>query len=160
MESRQEFNIDPLVEKELGLENLKNITKFSAAIRDEAKKQQREVHLALVGGNVKSEKRGQNHKDIDLVLYSPELATETIPKDETPKFDVFAAFVCNVAENLGWESYIDKPYFHDYEVSGDGKVILTTSNLPIEVLPVREDVILNSFESYQKQIKIPFVVLF
>jgi len=159
-ENQPKPNIDSVIEKELGTENLENITKLGAAIKAETQKRQIETHLMLVGGTVKPEKRGQLHKDVDLVLYSPQLAPNYFSRGVCPKFDAFASFVCDVAQNLDWESEIEKPWFFDFETCGDGKVILHPSGKPIEVLPVRQDRITNSFEDYQKLETDPFWVLF
>ena len=149
-----------ILEEELGTENLENVIMLNSAIKVEAQKQQIEVHLILVGGTIKPEKQGLVHKDVDLVLYSPQLATEYFLGGVCPKFDFFASFVCDVAKNLKWESKIEKPWFFDYDVCGDGKVILHTNGKPIEVLPVRQDRISNSFEDYLKFENDPYLVLF
>ena len=154
------FTINPVIQKELGSENLKNIITLSKAIKTEAQKQQIETHVWLVGGNVRPEKQSKIHKDVDLVLYSPSLATEVYVGGDSPKFDVFAAFVQRVVRNLHWESEIKRPWFNDSESCGDGKVILHTGEKPIEVLPVRQDRFSNSFENYQKNETDPFVVIF
>jgi hypothetical protein len=159
-ENKSIFVVNPVIQKELGPENLKNITRLSKAIKNEAQKQGIETHVLLVGGSVKPEKQGKTHKDLDLILYSPQLATEMYSGGDSPKFDVFAAFVQDAVKNLNWEIEIEKPWFNEPESSGDGKVILLTEQTPIEVLPVRQDQISNSFEDYKKNETNPFVEIF
>ncbi|HPT66360.1 MAG TPA: hypothetical protein PK257_03600 [Candidatus Woesebacteria bacterium] len=159
-ENRPAFIVSPIVDKELGPENIKNLTKLSNAIKIEAENRNIEAHLILVGGCVDQKKQGKFHKDIDLVLYSPDLSSETIPKNECPKFDKFASFISDVAKSLDWESKIILPWFRDIENSADGSVVLSTNDKPIEILPVREDFISDSFEDYIKSERRPFAVIF
>jgi len=158
--NQPEPKINLIIQKELGIKNLENISRLGDIIKTESEKQQIESHLLLVGGMVKPEKRGKFHKDVDLVFYSPQLASETMPKDDCPKFDKFASFISDVAKQLDWKVEIEKPWFVDYEYCGDGKVILYNDGEPIEVLPVREDKISNSFEEYKKDEKDPYVIIF
>ena len=159
-ENESMFVINPVIQKELGPENFKNIITLSKAIKTEAQKQQIETHLLLVGGNVRPEKQGKIHKDVDLVLYSPPFATEVYMGGDSPKFDAFAAFVQSAVKDLHWESETERPWFRDPEFCGDGKVVLHTGEKPIEVLPVRQDRISSSFENYQKNETNPSVVIF
>ena len=63
--------ISSLAKNELGQENLGNILKLNEEIKKTAEKEGIEYHLLLVGGNVRPDKRGKYHKDVDLVLFSP-----------------------------------------------------------------------------------------
>ena len=159
-ENTASANMDPMIKNELGPDNLKSIVDLGVAINAQAQAQQIEAHLILVGGNVKPEKRGRMHKDVDLVLYSPQLATEIFFGGEHPRFDIFASFVSAVGNQLGWDVEIDNPWFNDYESCGDGKVVLSSGEKPIEVLPVRRDRLSNSFEEYLKSNTDPYVVIF
>ncbi|MDD2483023.1 MAG: hypothetical protein PHE32_00410 [Candidatus Shapirobacteria bacterium] len=158
--AQPESKISPIIKNELGIKNFENINKLGDAFKTESEKRQIELHLLLVGGMVKPEKRGKKHKDVDLVLYSPQLASENFPKGDCPKFKTFASFVGDVAKELGWEIKIEEPWFIDYEYSGDGKVILYPDGEPVEVLPVRQDKLLNSFEDYQKAERDPYITVF
>ena len=151
--------INPIVAKELGTENLGNIMKLNAAIQEEANRSRIETHLLLIGGNVKPEKRGKFHKDVDLKLYSPQLATEVFTGGESPKFDIFASFINKIASTLNWKINVEKPWFHDYEFCSDGKVVLQTTGSPIEILPTREDSIKPSFKEFLDQNADPHAVL-
>lgn len=154
------FFLNPSIDNELGKENINNLVELSGAIKEEANKQNIDTHLILVGGNVDPRKQGKYHKDIDVLLYSPQLATELYYGGECHKFDSFAAFISKVADNIGWNSKIDKPFFQDYFFCGDGKITLFTNNKPIEVLPVRKDSLKNSFEEFKKNIDRPFAVVY
>lgn len=152
-----------IIENELGPENLKNIKDFGVALSAQAKEKQIEVHLILVGGNVRPEKRGKFHKDIDLVLYSPQLSTEIfIGQNEHPKFDIFAEFIQKTCKQLNWKNEIKEPWFSDFEFCGDGKVVLFPGkdSKPIEILPVRQDRLSGSFDQYLKSDINPNMVLF
>lgn len=149
------------VENELGKESVEDIKQLCGAIRIQSHESQiGTTHLLLVGGNVRPEKLGLVHKDVDLKLYAPELASEIFMGGECPKFDKFAAFVSDVAKSLSWGVEIEKPWFNDYEYCGDGKVILYPSGKPIEILPVRADGIYSSFEEFLSKDKDPHLVLF
>lgn len=159
-ENEPMFVVNPVIQKELGPENFRNVITLSKAIKAEAQKQQIETHLLLVGGNVRPEKKGKIHKDVDLVLYSPLIATEVYIGGGSSKFGAFAAFVQSAVKDLHWEIEIERPWFRDPGFCGDGKVVLHTGEKPIEVLPVRQDQISNSFENYQNNETNPFVVIF
>jgi len=103
------MGIDPMVTKELGPESLENIHKLSTTIKTKAQEQKIEAHLILVGGNVKPEKRGRPHKDVNLILYSPQLATEIFSGGEHPRFNAFASFISAVARKLEWGTEIVEP---------------------------------------------------
>ncbi|MFA5025871.1 MAG: hypothetical protein WC503_05185 [Candidatus Shapirobacteria bacterium] len=153
-------NIDSRVENELGGESVGDINKLCEAIIVHSHESKIETHLLLVGGNVRPEKQGLTHKDVDLKLYSPDLASEIFMGGDCPKFDKFAAFVSDVGKSLGWGVEIEKPWFNDYEYCGDGKVTLYPSGKPIEVLPVRVDGIYSSFEEFLLKDTDPHLALF
>jgi hypothetical protein len=137
------------VKNELGLENLNNIKDLTQAIKAISFETGTESHLLLVGGMVKPEKSGKYHKDVDLVFYCPSLATEIYTGGEHKKFDEFAIFFKKVNEKLGWKMEVEEPWFQDYEVCGDGKIILfSDKGVPIEVLPTREDILKSSFQEF------------
>ncbi len=155
------LNMNQTVESELGIDSVRDINRLCSGIRVQAKKLHVDTHLVLVGGSVRPEKRGLSHKDVDLKLYSPQLASESFMGGECPKFDKFALFVSKVGESLGWGVEVVRPWFNDYEMCGDGKVVLHTgSKKPIEVLPVRDDYISGSFEEYLKRDTEPHLALF
>jgi len=155
--------ISPLAKNELGPENTKNIKILNEKIAELAKKEGIEYHLLLVGGNVKPEKRGTYHKDVDLVLFSPQLATEYYRggDDKHPKFDEFADFLTKVGEQLEWVSQTEEPWFFDYEFCGSGKVTLQPKGdgKPIEILPVEESWTKLSFENYLIKDKEPYEII-
>jgi hypothetical protein len=152
-------SISPAVAKELGPENLHNLMLLNTAIQKEAKIRQIDTHLLLVGGNVKPEKQGKPHKDVDLVFYSPQLSTEYYKGGECPKFDTFASFIQNVATALNWSVDVQKPWYRDAEYSGEGKVTLSTTGLPIEILATSENQLNSSFQQFLNKETRPSVVL-
>jgi hypothetical protein len=160
-ENRPEFNISPTIEKELGPESLNNVLKFAKAVKTEAQERQIEAHLMIVGGNVKPEKQGKHHKDVDMVLYSPQLYSENLSEENNyPKFDAFASFISDVAKKLDWQSEKEDPYFYEYSNCWNGKVILQTNKKPIEVMPVFKNRLSTSFENYRKTEINPIEVIF
>lgn len=149
------------VKNELGQENLDNVSVLAQVIKSVSFETGVESHLLLVGGMVKPEKQGRGHKDVDMVFYSPSLATEYFMGGGHEKFDKFGDFFKKVNEKLNWNLKVENPWFFDFETSGDGKVVLSTNKgVPIEVLPVREDSLSGSFENYLKSEKDPYEILF
>lgn len=160
-ENGREYNLNPIIEHELGQENVKNIEKLGKTIKTLAIEKGIEAHLLLVGGNVKPEKRGKDHKDVDLVLYSPELAPVFFSGNNNPEFNNLSDFISEAGERLGWEKKIEKPWFLEYSLCEDGKVVLKpTSGKPIEVLATRKDNLYGSFEECLSKQRDPYVVLF
>jgi hypothetical protein len=162
IKTQQKNIISEVVQKELGINNLENVRKIAEAVKKSANESNIEAHLLLVGGNVRPEKQGKYHKDVDLKLYSPQLTTETYFGGEHPKFDKFAKFIGNISEQLDWGIEIENPWFFEHEHCGDGKIVLSPNkgSKPIEVLPVRQDNLLGSFEEYLKSDIDPYIVLF
>ncbi len=161
-ENYQAYVIDPVIEHELGQENLKNIDKLGKAIKKLAQEKEIETHLVLVGGNVKPEKRGKWHKDIDLVVYSPQLAPTSYFGNNNSEFNLISDFISETNQQLGWGMAVEEPWFQEYELCGDGKITLTPPNgdKPIEILPVRKDRLFGSFEDYLEKDTEPQVVIF
>lgn len=155
--------ISPLAKNELGPENTRNIQILNEKIAELTEKDGIEYHLLLVGGNVKSEKRGAYHKDVDLVLFSPQLSTEYYKGGDSkhPKFDKFADFLTEAGKQLEWSSQVEEPWFFDYEMCGGGKVTLQPKGdgKPIEILPVDESWTKLSFENYLSKNKEPYEVI-
>ena len=150
------------VKNELGLENLNNVRTLAQAIQTVSFEAGYKSHLLLVGGMVKPEKQGRYHKDIDMVFYCPPLGTEYYNGDgDHKKFDNLAVFLGKVNDKLGWKMDVVNPWFMDYEFAGDGKIVLSANNgVPIEVLPVREECLGNSFEDFLKSEREPYEVVF
>ena len=160
-ENGRESNFNPIIEHELGQENVNNIEKFGKTIKTLVIEKGIEAHLLLVGGNVKPEKRGLEHKDVDLVLYSPQLAPTFFSGNNDPGFEPFSDFISEASERLGWEKKVEEPWFLEYSLSEDGKVVLKpTSGKPIEVLAIRKDNLCGSFEEHLSKQRDPCVVLF
>ncbi len=146
---------------ELGKENLNNVNVLAQTIKSVSFEEGFDSHLLLVGGMVKTEKQGKYHKDVDMVLYCPSLATEYYTNGTHEDFDKFSGFLKKVNKKLNWNLEVENPWFFDYETGGDGKVIFSTENgTPIEVLPVRNDCLRGSFQDYLKSQKDPFEILF
>lgn len=160
LERESKIQIDQKIGDELGRDSLNDINMLCETMKTCSSKLGIDVHLLLVGGAVKPEKRGCVHKDVDLRFYSRELACELYLRGECPKFDKFAEFISAVGGDLGWGVEIEKPWFDDYESSGDGKVVLLPQGKPIEVLPVREDNLFASFEEFLSKETEPYFVLF
>lgn len=161
-ENYQKQEMDPVVEKELGPSGVKNIETLGRAIKKTSLEKGIEFHLLLVGGNIKPEKRGKWHKDIDLVAYSPQLAPTSFFGHNDAEFNLISDFISETNQQLGWGIEIEEPWFQEYELSGDGKITLTPPNgdKPIEILPVRKDRLFGSFEEYLKKDTEPHMVLF
>ncbi|MDD4938512.1 MAG: hypothetical protein PHX34_05930 [Candidatus Shapirobacteria bacterium] len=158
---QQKNTVPEIVQRELGINNLENVKRIVETVKRSANKLNIETHLLLVGGNVRPEKRGKYHKDVDLVLYSPQLATEVYFGGEHPKFDKFAKFIGDISDELGWKIETENPWFFEHEHCGDGKVTLLPggNEKPIEVLPVRQSSLNGSFEGYLKSETDPYVIL-
>ncbi len=149
------------IRNELGRENLNNLNLLSQTIEKTSLEAGVELHLLLVGGMVKPEKQGRCHKDVDLLVYCPSLATEYYTGGSHEKFDKFADFFKKVNKKLEWKMEIESPWFMDYETAGDGKVILSANQgVPIEILPTREDCLHSSFKEYLKSERNPYEVIF
>jgi len=161
-ENIQRQEMDPVIKKELGPDGVKNIATLGTAMKNLSQEKNIEFHLLLVGGNVRPEKRGKWHKDIDLVSYSPQLATKSYFGNNDSEFNVFSDFISEVNQRLGWGIEIEEPWFFDYESCGDGKITLypLIGNKPIEVLPVRKDQLFKSFEEYLQKDTDSYIVLF
>ncbi|HWS48594.1 MAG TPA: hypothetical protein VN174_00905 [Candidatus Methanoperedens sp.] len=160
LEGESKICVDPKLGDELGRDSLNDVNMLCEAMKIYSSKLGIDLHLLLVGGVVKPEKKGFFHKDVDLRFYSRELACEFYLRGECPKFDKFAEFISTIGKDLEWGVKIEKPWFDDYESSGDGKVVLLPQGKPIEVLPVREDRLFSSFEEFLSKETEPYFVLF
>jgi hypothetical protein len=148
-----EPKLSPTVEKELGPDNLKNLTTFSRSLQEEFRQQNSDVHLALVGGNLMPEKQGKSHKDMDFIVSSPDLNVNPIPREDDPDFAKFAQFITSVGNKLNWDVKVNPPWFKDYMYSFDGSVnLIPPTGVPLEILSVGK----NSLKNNSR----PSVVLF
>ena len=157
-----ELKLPADIKQELGPQNLKNLTNFSSALKEELKEKEIEGHLFLVGGIVMPEKKGVTHKDIDLVFYSEDMCVENIKaKENDEDFAKFADFFKDVGDKLDWTEKVKKPYFYSYQFCGDGSVELNPKNgVPVEIIMVRKDALNNSFNEYIEDKDRPRVILF
>lgn len=157
-----ELKLPSDIKQELGPQNLKNLTNFSGALKEELEKQGIEGHLFLVGGTVMPEKVGKNHKDIDLLFYSEDLNLKKIfLKENDEDFAKFSEFFEKIGANLDWTEKVNKPYFHSYQFCGDGSIELKPSNgVPLEIIPTRKDALNNSFKDYEENLDRPGILLF
>lgn len=159
--ARRENELSERTKRELGGANLGNLKLLGKTVRELSTKTEDEAHLLLVGGMVKTEKQGKFHKDVDLVFWCPSLSTEYYRGGGHEKFDKFADFFKKVSERLGWKIEIENPWFLEYELCGDGKVVLSTGQgVPIEVLPVTTESLESSFKNYLRSEKDPYEVIF
>jgi hypothetical protein len=132
-----ESKLSIAVEKELGLDNLKNLITFSKSLQEEFQQQNSDVHLALVGGNLMPEKQGKFHKDMDFIVSSPNLNTNPSPKEDDPDFAKFTQFITSIGNKLNWDVKVNPPWFMDYECSFDGSVnLIPPTGVPLEILSV------------------------
>lgn len=160
VETEKVINIPPDIEKELGPENIKNLEIITANLKKTLKDQNYDGNLLLVGGTVRPEKKGKDHKDVDLRLRSKALAVESFSKTG-PKFDRFAEFMSQMCKKLNWEIEIQQPVFYSYPDRKDGIVVLTPQKgKPIEILPAAEGALYGSFEEFKKHETDPYFVLF
>lgn len=95
----------------LGDDDRNNLGTVMEAIERQARVGGLDLHLIAVGGMVDKKKRGQPHKDIDLVLVSPDFA-----------FNKFESFLKDALSHTGWNSKTIKPFWDDYARSSDGTV--------------------------------------
>jgi hypothetical protein len=139
----------------------KNLKLVEDAIKNESRKRGINVHLVAVGGTVDLKRRGQPHKDIDLVLVSPNLVIENSPSEGVKNFDRFEHFLNSAINIKGWSNRTIEPFWQDWERSSDGSVtFLPPSGKPIEILPVRADTMSANFEEYVAKATRPLCVLF
>jgi hypothetical protein len=160
--TKPEYIIPLTIQKELGEKNLRNVNDFTQALDKRLKSNGIEAHLILVGGVVDPLKQGAPHKDVDILFYSPQLATETYLGGDHPLFDALARFVSIVStEDLGWQVKVYNPFFLDYGTATDGEVnVVPPSGLPLEILPVRKANLGKSVTDYLATEKRPHQLLY
>jgi len=132
-----ELNLSDKVKQELGPQNLENLISFSQALIKKSNEQDiDDFHLLLAGGTVDPKKQGKFHKDIDLVIYAPELTVDpSIEKNDT-KFNKFVDFLSQITTSLGWQREVKEPHFDgDYMYRFDGSVnLIPPTGVPFEIV--------------------------
>lgn len=137
-----------------------NVHKIMDSVQHESKKQGLDVHLVAVGGTVDPKKRNTPRKDIDIVLYSQELAIENSPSTGVKNFDKYEGFVKSAINFEGWSAKTTEPFWQDWDISVDGLIEFTPEfGKPIEIITVRRDVAAGSFEEFLANERRPFSVL-
>lgn len=145
----------------LGDDDRNNLETVMGAIKRQAQMEGLDLHLLAVGGMVDEKKRGLPHKDIDLVLVSPDLAIENSPSGGARNFDEFEDFLKEALGRTGWKSETIEPFWDDYARSSDGTVtFLPPSGKPIELLPISSHEAEQTIEEYTANQTRPYSVLF
>lgn len=145
----------------LGENDRSNLEIVMDAVKIQAQMKGLNLHLIAVGGMVDKKKRGQPHKDIDLILMSPDLAVENGLSNGARNFDEFEDFLKEALEHTGWKSKTTKPFWDDYERSSNGTLtFLPPLGKPIELLPISSYDAKLTIEEYVVNQTRPYSVLF
>ncbi len=145
----------------LGDDDRNNLGIVMGAVERQAQAGGLNLHLIAVGGMVDRKKRGQPHKDIDLVLVSPDLAIDNSPSNGARNFDKFESFLKDALRSTGWESRTIQPFWDDYARSSNGTVtFLPPFGKPIELLPISSHEAEQTIEEYTANQTRPYSVLF
>ena len=138
-----------------------NLRSVVDSLKNLSRKDGFDAHLVVVGGTVDPRRRGEPHKDIDLVLYSGDLAIENNPSLGVKNFDKFEGFLNEALGGLKWEKETIEPFWQDWDRSSDGSVTYKPKDgKPIEILPVRVDSLKGSFDEYLAGQNRPYSVIF